>query len=659
MQYRPEIDGLRSLAVIPVMLFHAGFAAFSGGFVGVDVFFVISGYLITKIIIDDLDAGTFSLLKFYERRVRRILPALFFMMAIITPVAWLMFMPKDLAIFARSLIAVPIFSSNILFWRESGYFDTAAELKPLLHTWSLAVEEQYYVLFPILMMLSWTSRRRRLLAVLLIAFLFSITVGYWGAYHKPAAAFYLLPARGWELLIGAFAALYLSRYSSSAFNASVCKTLSLLGMALLFYAVFSFDQQTPYPGLYALVPTLGTVLVIIFSTEGTFVNRVLGSPALVGMGLISYSAYLWHQPLLAFARYATAEPPSSWLMGLMCVLTLPLAYASWRFVEKPVRHSTSLGRPKIFAAASAFGMGFIALGLAGYFTGGFEKTYVEYRLSPLERNSYLLIKHHTNYDLYDHMFDDGKCVFWSRHPTEAFLKRFEACSRISGKALVIVGDSHAMNIYNIAAKSKLSPFIVGVSQGECRPQDNRVDCHYDAFVSFLEKNTTNVAHVLFHQSGSYFIEDKHGIVDSSLAFVQGQTYRFNEMYIDSTLHYVSRLNSLVPTYWLGPFVEARVNLSRRDMLGRDALFINPRSLQLFSQLDDAIKEQVARNPMFPVRHYLPFSGVKIISPEFLKVGECITYRDIDHFSLCGEDLLAPDFGVFFSRSIGQKTVTSQ
>ena len=199
MIYRREIDGLRALAVVPVILFHAGFQAFSGGFVGVDVFFVISGYLITSIILAELETGTFSVVNFYERRARRILPALFFVMLACLPFAWLWLLPDYLKSFSQSLVAVPVFASNILFWITSGYFEPAAELKPLLHTWSLAVEEQYYVFFPLFLMLTWRLGRRWILSILAVLLVVSLAAAEWGSHAEPVPTFFLLPTRGWEL----------------------------------------------------------------------------------------------------------------------------------------------------------------------------------------------------------------------------------------------------------------------------------------------------------------------------------------------------------------------------------------------------------------------------------------------------------------------------
>ena len=341
MKYRSEIDGLRAIAVVPVILFHARFDLFSGGFVGVDVFFVISGYLITTIIINEMENGTFTLLRFYERRARRILPSLFFVVLCCIPAAWFLLLPSDMKDFAQSVVAVATFSSNILFWIESGYFATEAELKPLLHTWSLAVEEQYYILFPLFLMAVWRSGLRAIVGLLILMFVVSLAVAHWGAYNNPSATFYLLPTRAWELLIGAFAAFYLQRTSVS-FPYWLNNWLSAFGLAAILYSVFAFDEATPFPSLYALVPTAGTVLIILFSLRGTWTHTILSLKSVVGLGLISYSLYLWHQPVFAFWRhYNLLEPAYTQMLSaafisfILAIFTFSLlgilALVSWLF----------------------------------------------------------------------------------------------------------------------------------------------------------------------------------------------------------------------------------------------------------------------------------------------------------------------------------------
>lgn len=380
MKYRREIDGLRALAVVPVILFHAGFKPFSGGYVGVDVFFVISGYLIANIVMAEMAGNRFSIIHFYERRARRILPALLLVVAACIPAAYALLLPSEMKEFGQSLLATMTFSSNILFWSQTGYFEGAAELKPLLHTWSLAVEEQFYLFFPLFMMLVWRWGKVWLTAMLVVLAIGSLALAQWGALNKPIAAFFLLPTRAWELILGVLVALYLSRPTLKEAPLSVRDGASLLGAGLLLYAIFGFDQRTPFPGLYALLPTVGTALIIVYCGPQTWVGKVLCSPAFVGVGLISYSAYLWHQPLFAFAKHAGLPSHDTALYGALSVLALIMAYGSWRFVEAPFRQASRITRQQI-AGWSLAGCGAVAmLGTLAHASDGFVD-----RLAPEDR----------------------------------------------------------------------------------------------------------------------------------------------------------------------------------------------------------------------------------------------------------------------------------
>lgn len=348
MKYRPEIDGLRTLAVIPVILFHAGYETFGGGFVGVDVFFVISGYLITTIICTEVEQNRFSLTRFYQRRARRILPALLFVSLTSTLVAWRVLFPEELRDFGQSLVAVATFSSNILFWLESGYFATANEFKPLLHTWSLAVEEQYYLLFPLLFLASRRLRGATALSIAVAVFLLSLIAAHWGAYNAPRSTFYLLHSRAWELMIGVFCALYLHRHPGLRLPRGQQEVLSATGLGLIVFAILAFDKSTPFPSFYALVPTVGAGLVILFATRGTLAHRLLSQRPMVGIGLLSYSLYLWHQPVFAFLRNAqTFHSGEAIHLGWIAVVFLLSAF-SYFVVETPFRRSRKF-------AASPFG----------------------------------------------------------------------------------------------------------------------------------------------------------------------------------------------------------------------------------------------------------------------------------------------------------------
>ena len=269
MKYRKEIDGLRALAVLPVVFFHAGVKGFGGGFVGVDIFFVISGFLITSIVLAEKQAGTFSLKTFYERRARRLLPALFLVMFSCCMAAWLWLLPEDFIVFAKVLISAATFSSNFFFWQTTDYFQTAAEMNPLLHTWSLAVEEQFYILFPLFLLLTWRLSRYRLIILTLTICLASFALAHWCSTNAKVAGFYLLPTRAFEILIGALVALYLHEKSnlSNQRAAQSDQWCSLIGFFLIAYSIVFLDKSTSLPSIYSLPPTIGTALIILYANE--------------------------------------------------------------------------------------------------------------------------------------------------------------------------------------------------------------------------------------------------------------------------------------------------------------------------------------------------------------------------------------------------------
>ena len=370
MQYRREIDGLRAVAVLPVILFHAGLTFWSGGYVGVDVFFVISGYLITTILIEQRVRGTYSVLGFYERRARRILPALFVVLLACIPFAWMWLPPYPLEDFARSMAFAALFISNVHFLEHGGYFALDAELRPLLHTWSLAVEEQYYLLFPLILFGLGAFGRRKFLAVFALLALASLAMAEWGWRNYPDENFYFTPSRLWELLAGSICAAILFRREVMR-----SEVLAALGLAMILVSTVWYDAAMPFPSLWTLLPVLGTCLIILFANSTTMTARVLSLPPLVGVGLISYSAYLWHQPLFAFARIRGAGEVSDWVMAGLVVLSLVLAWASWRFVEQPFRGKAPLVLPTRRGILGASAAGIVVIAAVGFWTlieEGFE-----------------------------------------------------------------------------------------------------------------------------------------------------------------------------------------------------------------------------------------------------------------------------------------------
>ncbi|KTC39816.1 acyltransferase [Pseudomonas sp. ABAC21] len=359
--YRRDIDGLRAIAVLAVVLFHFGVPGVTGGFVGVDVFFVISGFLITSIIWRERQAGRFSFVEFWARRARRILPALFVMIVATLVAGWFLLAPKDYEELGRAAHYQVIFTSNLLFARQHGYFEAASDIKPLLHTWSLAVEEQFYILFPLLLTLL-SSRlkhwRLALFGVLLVSFGMSV----WAVEHEPQKAFFLLHLRAWELLAGAMLAVMPAREWRASPALAQCVSLAAMGLILI--AVFGFDSHTAFPGATALLPVLGVVgLIWANGQQYTWVGRLLSSRLMVGLGLISYSWYLWHWPVFVYANYAAVDGLSATELGGLMLLSLVLGYLSWRFVETPFREKRLLATRKAILVAAAVGI--LSIGLTG------------------------------------------------------------------------------------------------------------------------------------------------------------------------------------------------------------------------------------------------------------------------------------------------------
>ena len=364
--YRKEIDGLRALAVLPVVLFHAKLGPFPGGFVGVDIFFVISGYLITSLILAQLASGTFSIVNFYEKRARRIFPALFFILFVTTVIGLFIYLPGQFFGYAQGLVATLLFISNVYFWKTSGYFAPSAELNPLLHTWSLSVEEQFYLFIPVLLIVAHRKGMRWITTLLIGLAICSLTLNLWLIDTKSSACFYLLPTRAWELLLGSLTALITAKPTLPVRQAA-----SSTGLALICFSIFGFSAATPFPSAYALVPTLGAVLVITSGYNDTWVGRLLGNKAVVAVGLISYSLYLWHQPVFAYARIWIGADLSELIKLQLVALSVLLAYGTWRFIERPFRDLNRVPKNVIVRLSIASvgllgGLGIIALITQGF-----------------------------------------------------------------------------------------------------------------------------------------------------------------------------------------------------------------------------------------------------------------------------------------------------
>ncbi len=451
--YRADVDGLRAVAVIAVMLFHGGIAPFGGGFIGVDVFFVISGYLITSLILARMQAGTFTLAGFYEARARRILPALLVVCLVSTCVAGAALLPPDLDGYARSLLAVLGFASNLHFWGASGYFDAAAELSPLLHTWSLAVEEQYYLLFPLAMLLLARRGGRALPWAIGLAAAGSLAVSVWASTHKAGANFFLLPTRAWEILLGAGCGWLARQRPGPALPRPVAEAFSGAGLVAICVSCIGFDRHTPSPGLATLVPTLGTAALLLFA-PGTRTGRLLASRPFVAVGLISYSAYLWHQPLYAFARHLSLDPLRAWQFGALGLVALVLGAVSWRWLETPFRNPRKVSRRVLIASVAVLALLLASVALAAIATRGFL-----FRLDAQQQAILATLRYPI-----DGPYAVGRCFLQADQGPDDFAAE---CRGAGDRPVMVWGDSHAAALS--VGLADRHPGLARFSAGACPP----------------------------------------------------------------------------------------------------------------------------------------------------------------------------------------------
>ena len=356
--YRPDIDGLRAIAVLAVVLFHGFPQTFRGGFIGVDVFFVLSGYLISRIIFEQLNQGTFDFFDFYARRIKRIFPALLIVLAAAYVAGWFTLLADEYGQLGQHIAAGAAFISNFVLWGESGYFDNSAHTKPLLHLWSLGIEEQFYIVWPLLLWLA-SKLRFPLFALTCILAALSFYLNVTGIKSDAVATFYSPQTRIWELLIGsglAWCALYKKdRLADVAIFIDKCcrrqktvvdplrvrtrmaNVLSCVGFILLIYSLIRFNRDLQFPGKWALIPVLGTAFILAAGPLAWLNTKILSNKVLVWFGLISYPLYLWHWPLLSFAWIVDASPPSLLARLGLIALSVALAWLTYRLIERPIR----------------------------------------------------------------------------------------------------------------------------------------------------------------------------------------------------------------------------------------------------------------------------------------------------------------------------------
>ncbi|AXR06645.1 acyltransferase family protein [Salinimonas sediminis] len=633
MQYRSEIDGLRALAILPVLWLHADLPGLSGGYLGVDVFFVISGFLITGIITREMSQNQFSLVNFYERRARRILPALFLVIAV-TSIALPVFSqsPKVLADYGQSIVAVVSFVSNFYFWQTSGYFGSTSELSPMLHTWSLAVEEQYYVFFPLIAM-AVLPNGRRFIGTLLSIFVLSLAYAQWQKDVDPTGNFYLLPGRAWELMAGGIASVYIKSDHYQRWQRAYGARLANGGVVMVAASYILFTPETAHPSVFTLLPVAGTVLILLFAVQGTLTARLLSLPGITFVGVVSYSLYLWHQPVLAALRLIN-EGELTLLYSVIGIgVSFLMSVVSWRFVETPLRNRSRYTRPAIFKYT---GVGLACGAVLGLLFVSNVALRSTFEPAPMARYQMLETAHdsHTSQPM-----AEAPCKLWSPEFDDDFETRFSECAAKYDKAVFILGGSHGMDLYNAVAYNSEYPFVVSVSRGFCRahgyngnPKD-LPHCQYDDFLAFAKDHARKISLVIYTQTPDRLFAGNN--------MYEAKREDINTEYVDDVVNYLANIKQTfaIPVLMVGmlpPVTKDPVEWDYKTPFDTQLTqYISTNAIELSQYLDSEFAKRLRSKE---IGYISKMDGFGLQLPRDLVIDSTITYSDRRHLSTKGEEV---------------------
>lgn len=492
LKYRADIDGLRAIAVLSVVWYHAFPEFFKGGFIGVDIFFVISGFLISSIIFENLEKNRFSFQEFYARRIIRIFPALLLVFLFSLFVGWLTLLPGEFEQLGKHIAGGASFISNFILWNESGYFDNIAETKPLLHLWSLAVEEQFYIIWSLLLLLAWKFKLNKFFVIFSILIV-SFYINLYLLPKDPSGTFYLPFTRFWELLIGSFLAYVLfynklytnkdSRYLEKLNLKLFANIISLIGVILISYGLYSISKISAFPGYLAIYPTLGAMLIILSGKISWIGQRILSNPIFVWIGLISYPLYLWHWPLLSFARIIEDGTPNNMIIYIAVLLSILLAWLTFKFIEKPLRSSNNKGKIAILLIFIMVITGAISYAI-------FIKNGIPDRFSKQQEVMNIFAKPRLAVKSYD-------CNKWVPELQNVEFKNgFCMLSKDEAPTVLFIGDSHMSQYQSSIWNNFSSESVMMIVKHYCLPFSSnhsmRGECkeNFDSIIKLIEENKT-------------------------------------------------------------------------------------------------------------------------------------------------------------------------
>ena len=630
-EYKPEIDGLRAIAVFAVILYHAqinlfNYRLFEGGFIGVDIFFVISGYLITSIILKEMIlTNSFSFKNFYVRRIRRILPVLLFIMLASLPFAWIYLLPTTLVDFSKSLLYSLGFSSNFYFhYSGQVYGAESGLLKPFLHTWSLSVEEQYYILFPGVLFVIFKYFKRYLGITLFIFFTISLYLADWGSKNYPSFSFYVLPTRGWEVLAGSILAYIEIKLGHRSKNKVFNVIFPSFGLLLIIHSIIFFDHKISHPSFYTLYPVIGVCLIIWFSNKNEFITKILSSKLLVGTGLISYSLYLWHYPIFAFARVINFTSGELYKIIILLFLVIVFSIFSYFLIEKPARNQRYKSKSIIL---------YILLSILIINSFCFLVIYKKGKIN---------IKNTIIENLISSPLYESECKYSTNNinflADDFFKKNFEYCYSKHNKFILVLGDSHSIDLFNSLAKNTdENEFIIGLNKNYCRPLESKTECQYFNALQFIKNYKNKIKYVIFTQKGSYFLTNTGN--RNNLGSSIYRKLPINNFQINKTIEYLNQIKKETESLiFIGPHLEPNVfltgyniknfiknnflNMSSYDNTNRDLIKVDNK-LKKISQLNN-------------IDYISKIDSINFIFKKDFVVNSRLTFSDTDHWSDFGE-----------------------
>ena len=617
LSYRPEIDGLRAIAVGAVILYHSKInflnsEIFQGGFIGVDIFFVISGYLITSIILQELKiTNDFSFKNFYERRARRILPVLLLVILTSIPFALLILMPGSLVNFSKSVIYSLVFSSNF-FFHFSGqiYGAESGLLKPFLHTWSLSVEEQFYIIFPLIIFFLFKRFNKNIFSFLIVTFFLSLLIAIWGSKNYPSFYFYALFSRGWEVLAGSLLAYFEQTLGRRSKKKKINFIFPIIGLILILHSFLFFDDTMRHPSLITISPIIGVCLLIWFSNENEIITKILSSKIFVGVGLISYSLYLWHYPIFAFSRITGVIEADAFKKIILASIIFLISILSYFLIEKPARNRKYKFK-KILISIILFSS---ILSIFSFYT-----IYKDGKINKV--NEYIA-------EQVSSPLHQSKCKFSSDKSNflddNFFKMNFDYCKKNLGQFILILGDSHSVDLFNSLSKtSSKNNFIIGFNKPGCRP--SKIDwnkCQYSNALKFIIKNQDDIKYVLFNQKGSYLLKDYVNLP-------------INLDKINEVMNYLIEIKKVTnKLYFIGPHMEQKKNLQRKDVKNMiESKFLVDNTKYDLIKLDKRLKEIAYENK---IQYISLIQAINFKFSEDFLVETNLTYSNADHWNYFGE-----------------------